>query len=93
MKTILKRTLIVLVILIAVVFLAFRLSPYPSVWLIRYAFNKEAVKVNKELEKFVPENIQTIRNVQYDQTDKDAYFDAYFHSDSVLSKIKLPVIV
>ena len=93
MKTVLKRALIVIFIVIAVVIIAFRLSPYPSVWIIRYAFNKEAVRVNKELEKLVPDNIKAMRNIHYDQTDKDAYLDAYFHVDSVKSKIKLPVIV
>lgn len=61
--------------------------------MIRYAFNKEAIRVNAELEKFVTDNIRTIQNVQYDQTDKDAYFNAYYHVDSVRIKTKLPVIV
>lgn len=91
MKKILKRTLFILIILGIVIFLAFKLSPYPSTWMIRYAFNKEAVKVNTALEKFVPENITTISNVSYDEQDKDAFLDAYFHKDSV--KNKLPVIV
>lgn len=83
----------VLVSLMALVFLAFRLSPYPSVWIIRRAFNEEAVRVNKDLEKFVPDKIQAIRNIHYDQADENAYFDAYFHEDSVKSKVKLPIIV
>jgi acetyl esterase len=93
MKKILKRTIIVLIALGGIIFLAFKLSPYPSVWIIRHAFNKEAIRVNKELENFVPDNIETIRNVQYDETDKDAYMDLYFHKDSVKAKGKLPVIV
>ncbi|MBZ5858138.1 alpha/beta hydrolase [Flavihumibacter profundi] len=93
MKKILKRTLIVLIALGGIIFLAFKLSPYPSVWIIRHAFNKEAIRVNKELENFVPDKIETIRNVQYDETDKEAYMDFYFHKDSVKAKGKLPVIV
>jgi acetyl esterase len=93
MKRIVKRTLIVVVTLGAVIFLAFKLSPYPSTWIIRYAFNKEAIRVNTALEKFVPENIASISNVQYDKNDKDAFLDAYYHEDSVKVKKKLPVIV
>ncbi len=43
--------------------------------------------------QFVPENIETIGNVPYDENDKDAFLDAYFHKDSVKAKNKLPVIV
>lgn len=93
MKRIIKRILIILLALVAVIFTAFKLSPYPSTWIIRYAFNKEAIKVNSELEKFVPDNIVSINNVQYDENDKDAFLDAYFHPDSVKAKRKLPVIV
>jgi len=93
MKRILKRTLIIVIALGAIIFLAFKLSPYPSTWIIRYAFNKEAIRVNTALEKFVPENIASISNVQYDENDKNAFLDAYYHEDSVKVKKKLPVIV
>jgi acetyl esterase len=89
----LKRAFIFIITAAAILFLAFRLSPYPSVWIIRYAFNKEAIKVNKALEKFIPENIESISHVHYDEEDKDAFLDAWFHKDSVKSKGKLPVIV
>jgi acetyl esterase len=93
MKLLLKRAVLFLLILTAIVFLAFKLSPYPSVWIIRYAFNKEAIKVNKELEKFVPNRVRAIKQIHYDTTDEDAYMDAYFPGDSSRSTIKLPVIV
>lgn len=90
---ILKRILIILISFIAVIFLAFKLSPYPSIWIIRYAFNTEAVRINKELEKFVPTNIETISNLHYDENDSDAFLDVYFHQDSVKKGRKLPIIV
>lgn len=49
--------------------------------------------MNKALGQFVPENIETISNLQYDANDKDAFLDAFFHKDSLKSKNKLPVIV
>ncbi|MCU0405222.1 MAG: alpha/beta hydrolase [Chitinophagaceae bacterium] len=93
MNRLLKRAFMFIITVAVILFLAFRLSPYPSAWIIRYAFNKEAIKVNKALEQFVPENIETISHVHYDPNDKDAFLDAYFHKDSVQSKGKLPVIV
>lgn len=93
MKKILILALIVIITLGCLIFLCFKLSPYPSVWIIRNEFNKEAIKINKELQKFVPDNIETISNVQYDINDNDAFFDAYFHKDSVKLKNTLPVIV
>ncbi|WP_333875822.1 alpha/beta hydrolase [Flavobacterium sp.] len=93
MKKILTRALIVVVTLGCLTFLFFKLSPYPSVWIIRNEFDKEAIKVNKELQKFVPDNILAIPNVPYDVNDTDAFLDAYFHKDSVKLKTKLPVIV
>jgi acetyl esterase/lipase len=90
---ILKRLLIILISTIAIIFLAFKLSPYPSVWIIRYAFDTEAISVNKELERFVPANIETISNLHYDENDSDAFLDVYFHQDSVKKGRKLPIIV
>ncbi|MCS4434205.1 alpha/beta hydrolase [Aquiflexum gelatinilyticum] len=88
-----KRILIILVSLVAFVVLAFKLSPYPTIWVVRYAFNKEAIKVNKALEKYVPEKIETITDLNYDENDKDAYLDVYFHKEWAQSGKKLPVIV
>ena len=93
MKKIVKLALISILVLAGIIFLSFKLSPYPSVWMIRNAFNKEAVRVNMELEKHVPDKIETISNIHYDEKDPDAFMDAYFHRDSVKAKAKLPVIV
>lgn len=93
MKKIVKPLLISILTLGGLVFLGFKLSPYPSVWIIRYAFNQEAVRVNKELEQHVPEGIRTLSNIPYDENDPDALLDAYFHPDSVQAKGTLPVIV
>jgi len=93
MKRIVKPILISIISLVVIIFLAFKLSPYPSVWVIRYAFNKEAVRVNKELEKHVSNKIEAIIDVHYNEEDPDAFLNAYFHPDSVSVKGILPVIV
>lgn len=89
----LKRTLIVIGMLAVIIFFAFRVSPYPSILFIRYGFDKEAKRVNDELQKFVPDQIESILDVSYDANDKDALFDVYFHKDSVAVKHRLPLIV
>jgi acetyl esterase/lipase len=93
MNKFLKRTIIVVLILVAVLFISFKISPYPAVWIIRYGFDKEAIRVNNELEKYVPEKIAELKDVRYDENDKEALMDAYFHTDSLKVKNNLPVIV
>jgi acetyl esterase/lipase len=76
-----------------IIFLSFKLSPWPSTLLIRYAFNKEARKVNKQLEKHVPNGIQSIKNVAFESNDKDSKLDIHYPSLVSSNKNKLPVIV
>lgn len=82
-----------IIALVGMLFLAFRLSPYPAVWLVRYAFEKEAVRVDAALEEQVPENILSIRNIQYDPTDPNSLLDLYYSEDARALTSKLPVIV
>lgn len=91
MKNILKKTFIVIVILIIACFAFYKLSPYPSVWIIRYAFNKEAEKTNRKLKKFVPQHIHAIQNIQYDIKDHDAFLDVYYPSS--IQHDGIPMIV
>jgi len=87
---ILGKTGIALLLFILICFVAFKVSPWPSALLIRYAFNSEAVKTNRALENYVPSNIKFIENQQYDLSDKDAFLDVYIPSDV---EQKLPVII
>lgn len=82
-----------MLLLVIIIVLAFRLSPYPSVWIIRYGFDKEAKRVNSELAAFVPQGIVTMAGIQYDREDEDAFLDAYYHKDSLAVNKKLPVII
>lgn len=91
-KKVITGTLITILAIVGIGYLAFRISPWPAALLIRQAFNSEAVKVNKRLEKFVPENIRSFENLQFDLTDKDAFLDSYFPGPGS-SKSKYPVIV
>lgn len=93
----LKKTLIwigsILVFLIVTTFIAFKISPWPYAMLIRYAFNKEGIKVNENLEKHLQDGVFQILNERYDVQDKDAVLDVYYPS-SISGKLQvLPVIV
>lgn len=62
------------------VIIAFKISPWPSVLLIRYAFTTGAANANNALEKHVPQGISSILNEHYDKNDPDAFLDVYFPS-------------
>lgn len=93
-KRIFKRLIIILIILSAVIYLAFKVSPWPSVMLIRHAVNSgEDIKVNKSLEKYVPSSINSILNQQYDPSGKDVFLDVYFPNKDINNTNKFPVIM
>jgi acetyl esterase len=60
----------------AVLAAAFFLSPWPSIYLIRFVFDKGAAKASAKLEKHVPPGIYTT-TASYDPSDKDAVLDVY----------------
>ncbi|GGD34770.1 alpha/beta hydrolase [Flavobacterium orientale] len=93
MKRLLLRIGGTLFVLGIVLYLFFLLSPYPSVWLIRQAFNKEGIRANAALEEHVPEGISTLEDISYDTNDKDAFLDAYYPTAALKTGKKLPVIV
>lgn len=74
-------------------FLAFRLSPWPSALMIRHSFNTNAVNVNNELQKHVPPGVSGKLNLRYDPNDEDAYLDIYYPSEIYDTKNLLPVII
>lgn len=61
---------------LALVVLAFLLSPRPSVALIRTVFDKGAAEASAKLEPVVPAAVST-RTVRYDANDRDALFDIH----------------
>lgn len=73
-------------------YIAFQVSPWPSVLLIRYAFNRGGVKSSAKLEKHVPAGVSARLNEHYDANDMDASFDVYYpagieNTDSLLLTI------
>jgi acetyl esterase/lipase len=71
-----RRVLIALFALAAIVVAAFLLSPWPSVYVIRTVFNNGAAKASAKLEKHVPKSV-TATTFRYDANDPDALLDIY----------------
>ncbi|MBK9334405.1 MAG: alpha/beta hydrolase [Ignavibacteria bacterium] len=80
-------------VLISSVFIASKISPWPNALLIRHEFMKEAVRVNTELNKHVPEGILSVLHLHYDTSDEDAFLDIYYPGNIECTEITLPVIV
>ena len=64
-KRILLWFMTIIVVLVAAIVLAFRFSPWPSVAIIQQAFSRGAQASEAALEKHVPSNIITRRDVTY----------------------------
>lgn len=81
------------VALLAILLLAFQLSPWPSVLVIRRAFDKGAAEASQALEKHVPAGVAAVRNETYDVADPDGRLDVFFPSDVKDSDRALTTIV
>lgn len=68
----------------------FLVSPWPGSLLIRDAFTKGNQKINSALQKYVPNNIAIIRNLQYRPNDKDASLNVFYPNSTTTA---LPTIV
>lgn len=83
--------LLATVILIgAIILVAFQLSPWPASLLIRHEFNKGAEATSAALEKYVPSNIGEMKNQQY-ELNNDTFLDTYYPEGE--NRKELPVIV
>jgi len=71
-----RRWLIALVAIAVLGLSAFILSPWPSVYLIRFVFDRGAAAAAAKLEKHVPPSVGTV-TVRYDPADEDAVLDVY----------------
>lgn len=64
------------------VWLAFQLSPWPSVLLVRQAFGEGSAAASRALEKHVPAGLREWRDLRYDAGDPDGYLDLYAPADA-----------
>lgn len=76
-------------VLIALVVAAFFVSPWPSVWIIRAAFDRGAAEASAKLASLVPDSITTTRH-RYDPADPQAMLDIHRPANLVAGA---PVVV
>ncbi len=84
--------LLALTIVGAAAYSAFKLSPWPSVLLIRYEFAKDTAVVSRALEKYQPADVAELRDQRY-TAGADPLLDVFFPSKSGQSGQALPTIV
>ena len=72
---------------------AFQLSPWPSVLLIRWAFDKGAAEASDALRKHRPPGVTERRGLAYDAADPDARLDVYFPAQVQGSDQRLTTVV
>jgi len=80
------------VALAAVVFVAFRVSPWPASLLIRHEFESGAAKVSQALARHLTVPVSARLNVPYDPADPDARLDVFYpaqvdNSDRALATV------
>lgn len=79
-----------LVIAGVVVYAAFRLSPWPSVLLIRHAFHKNGAAAAESIAQLVPKGLAAQHDLAYAPSDQDAVFDVFAPADA---HAPLPAVV
>lgn len=72
---------------------AFQVSPWPSVLLRRVEWNRGGITMNNALQKYVPANVVSRLNLEYDKTDNDARLDVFYPSLVEGTDRLLPTIV
>jgi acetyl esterase len=84
--------LLVLTVVGAAAYGGLKLSPWPSVLLIRYAFAKDTANRTRALEKHQPADVAELRDQRYSM-DEDTRLDVFFPAKSARSRQALPTIV
>lgn len=79
-----------LVVLVLLVVLAFRLSPWPGALVIRAVFDDGGVKTKQALQKHTPSGVSKLADQQYSAADKDAFLDVYYPDQT---STRLPTII
>lgn len=87
------RVLLGLTVLGVGTWAAFQLSPWPSVLLIRWAFDKGATEASDALRKHLPPGVTERRGLAYDAADPDALLDVYFPAQVQGSAQRLTTVV
>jgi acetyl esterase/lipase len=79
-----------IIVIGAVVYAAFQLSPWPSVWLIRDAFDKGAKDAAASISSIVPKGISAQYGLSYAPDQAEALFDVFVPDSAAAT---LPAVV
>jgi acetyl esterase len=90
---ILAAIFLLVLILAAAAYAAWKFTPWPSALLIRRAFNKDDLGTAASLAKFVPAGVSSRLDVSYDPAEPDAQFDLFYPSQIDNTDRTLPTIV
>jgi acetyl esterase/lipase len=83
----------VILVLAVAVYIAFQVSPWPSVLLIRNSFQGEDSSVNDALAKYTPTGIVSKLDIQYDTSSDDAMLDLYYPEQAVNTNVNYPLLI
>jgi acetyl esterase len=81
------------VLLAGAVYIAFQVSPWPTVLLLRRGWDRGGIATARALEKYVPAGVAGQLNVRYDIGDSDAELDVFFPSAVGKTDKALPTVV
>jgi acetyl esterase/lipase len=90
LKRILLVTIVALLVLGGGGYAFYRLSPWPSVWLIRHAFAKGDEAARADAAAYLPKNVRAERGLVYDAKVADGRFDVFVPTNASAS---LPAIL
>jgi acetyl esterase len=80
-------------LLIVAVYVAFQISPWPTVLLLRRGWDAGGIATNRALQRFVPAGVTDQLNLRYDAADADASLDVFYPSTVVETGKALPTVV
>jgi acetyl esterase/lipase len=70
-----------------------KVSPWPMALMMRHKWDRGGDAMNKAMERFVPDNVASKLNLEYDADDRQARLDVFFPSAIERTDRTLPVIV
>lgn len=84
----------VVVAITLLIYIAFQISPWPSVLLLRPAFEKGAAQQVSIMNKYAPASgVDATYDIAYRQNDKDALLDVYTPTTAVNEHKDLPTVI
>jgi acetyl esterase len=85
--------LALVLLLVSVALIAFRVSPWPGVMVIRFLFDRGSAASSAALEKHLPDNVEERLDLCYDPADSNARVDLFTPAPVGSARPALPTVV